>query len=221
MQNICFSILENEIVKTVTYQDLFRDKRILVCSSVRHTDPLAHRYVNTYLKPQRDLYKDYGIDDVYIVYSLGGFIALAKYDFNCPDIKCLYDNELSFVTYLSQLLNKTQSINTLASYWTYQVLLNNGELEQFYEQPTENQFDHLIADGYSEVVKNNTYLNKKNEHLIFNRPILNFGREQTYEVGGKLFYYNVWPNTKLDSYLGIGTPGRIRTSVSLVRSEVV
>lgn len=221
MQNICFSILENETVRTVTYQDLFRDKRILVCSSVRHTDPLGFRYVNTYLKSQRDLYKDYGIDDVYIVYSLGGFITLAKYEFNCPDIKCLYDHELSFVTYLSQLLSKTQSINTLASYWTYQVLLNNGELEQFYEQPTENQFDHLIADGYSEVVKNNTYLNKKNEHLIFNRPCLNFGREQTYEVGGKVFYYNVWPNTKLDSYLGIGTPGRIRTSVSLVRSEVV
>ena len=128
---------------------------------------------------------------------------------------------VNFVTYLSQLLNKTQSINTLASYWTYQVILNNGELEQFYEQPTENQFDNLITAGYSELVKNNAYLTKENEHLIFNRPSLNWGREQTYEVGGKLFYYNVWPNTKLDSYLGVGAPGEIRTPVSHVRSVVV
>ena len=221
MQNICFSILENDTVKTVTYQDLFRDKRILVCSSLRHIDSLEYRYVNTYLKPQRDLYKKYGIDDVYIVYSIGGSFALATYEVNCPGIKCLYDADLSFVTYLSQLLNKTQSINTLASYWTYQVLLNNGELEQFYEQPTENHFDNLITAGYSELVKNNAYLTKENEHLIFNRPSLNFGREQTYEVGGKLFYYNVWPNTKLDSYLGVGAPGEIRTPVSHVRSVVV
>ena len=39
------------------------------------------------------------------------------------------------------------------------------------------------------------------EKVAFERSTLTWRVEQTEKLGGKMYYYNLWPNTKLEQYL--------------------
>jgi hypothetical protein len=204
MQHISFSIYEHGEVKSRTLQDLLYDKRVLFCSVNQNNDPLTIKYIR-HLADKRELYQQAGVDEVYLVNSSFGKYFLIRANTVFDWLPALSDNDNQFVTYLAQQTGRTQSIDLLSKFWSYQALFSNGQLEQLYDQPTENQIDHLIAAGHSDLLDKHKHISKHNEDLIFRRPLFNFGPEQSYEVGGRLHFYNLWPNIALDKYLGITT----------------
>ena len=206
--NQCFSIYKKETLSNITYQDLLQNRRVLVCSVVRPMTNLAQLYIN-HLIEQTPYYKSLGIDEVYIVNSSDGRFVLARFELNHPQITALYDNDKYFVNYLKTIIGKTQDLDALSKYWSYQVLLNNGKIEQFYEQPTEKYIKNIIDSGYKLHLGNHKLYAKLPEEVMLHRPHLR-AEEQNFEmvnieekllVTGAVLYYNLWPNYPLHNYL--------------------
>ena len=194
-------IYSDKQVKKIQLQNLISERRVLICSVTKHISSLHHNYF-AYLNQIRKYYQN-EIDDVILLNSNNGIysqIRLERFDINLLYVS---DSDTEFVSWLKTKQNKTQSVSYLAKFWDYQVLLNNGEIECFYEQPTENRIDKLINSKLvdAEFLKKFEQLAQFDERLIFDRCSLRYGDEQTDQFGGKLFYYNLWPNVKLEDYL--------------------
>jgi hypothetical protein len=206
--NNCFSIYKQETLKTIAYQDLLQNRRVLICSVVRPGTNLARQYIN-HLIEQTPVYQSLGIDDVYIINSADGRFVLARFEINYPQLTALYDDDKLFVDYLRTKMNKQQDLDTLSKYWSYQVLVNNGEIEKFYEQPTEKYIKNIVESGYKLHLGNHGIFAKLPEKVVLNRPYLR-PEEQYFEminidekllVTGAVLYYNLWPNYPLQEYL--------------------
>ena len=193
--------LSNGEVKSLQLQNLISGRRVLICSVTRQISALHHNYF-AYLNQIKKSHQN-DIDDVILLNSNNGIysqVGLEKFGINLLYVS---DSDTEFVSWLKTKQNKTQSVSYLAKFWDYQVLLNNGEIECFYEQPTENRIDKLINSKLvdAEFLKKFEQLAQFDERLIFDRCSLRYGDEQTDQFGGKLFYYNLWPNVKLEDYL--------------------
>jgi len=208
-----FTTVNNSELQQIQLQDLLENRRVLICSVVRQSDLLRHNYL-LHLKRKIKYYQTFGIDEVCIVYCLGGVFWLAGLEEHFSKFLALYDTDCGFTQYLADKLSKTQDIEYLASSWSYQVLFNNGKLEHFTEQPTENYIKYLmqyhIQHSKTENSSRVLYMLKtdpqlKNillepEHKLLSRQVLTKS-EQTTLIGQGVFYYRLWPNVSLDQYL--------------------
>jgi len=210
MKDFSFSILKNNEVQQITFQDLALNKRVLVCSVVRMHTHVSDLYVKELIK-QVPMYKQQGIDEVYLINSSHGLYILAKFDKLFPEITMLADTDNQFVTWISSAVNKTtQTLDNLSRYWSYQVLLNNGNIEQFYEQPTENYIRHLIKAGYKPNLEHQKFFITEGDQFGLHRPHLTREEQNTFghiPFDGarctplEFMYFNLCPNTKLNAYL--------------------
>ena len=207
METTSFSIYQNNDLQNLTFQDLALNKRVLICSVVRVTDHVAHLYIK-YIIEQIPYYKANGIDEVYLVVSNGGPFALVRFEKLFPEITTLLDADLKFVSWVKEQVNKTsQDIDTLSKYWSYQVLINNGQVEQFYEQPTEHYVRHLIKAGHKPNLSFQKFFITEGDKVGLCRPSLS-KEEQNYLIMDgdrctplEFMYFNLCPNTKLNEYL--------------------
>ena len=206
--NILFTVYKNNKLHKVDFQDLLENKRVLICSVVRPRENLAFQYVE-HIIDQLPYYKSLGIDDVYIVNSIDGLYTLARWDKSYSNITGLYDEDGNLVKWLAKQQQKKTDIDTLRKYWSYQVLINNGQVEQFYEQPTDHHVKDIIESGYKLHLGNHKIFAVEKEQYAFHRPNLRM-EEQRFEqvnidernlVTGAVFYYKLWPNYPLHDYL--------------------
>ena len=191
----------NEIVE-INFESYLKNKRVLLCSICRLAQNLTEKYIK-FLSSRQTIFKERGIDEICLINSCDGKFGLYRIYRIASNLVSFHDVDLEVISWLSSQLNKKQNINDLAKFWSYQVLLNDGLIEKFFEQPTENQRNDLLKQFknlHSADVKN--LLNQSDE-MIFNRLELRNKKEQTYEYGGKIFYYNLWPNIALENYLGL------------------
>jgi peroxiredoxin len=220
MEDISFSIYSNNKLQKITLQDLTSNRRVLICSVVRLYQHITNTYVSRIID-QIPFYHANGIDQVYIVFSAGGIIPLARADKIFPGITAIADDNRKFVAHIKKSVDKnTQSLDDLAQFWSYQVLLNNGEIEQFYEQPTEDYLKHLvraglkpdpvmqkllIAEGDKFVLQRHwgtrveQYTNDKNLPNYEHRANNAYAFHNCTPL--EFMYFNLCPNTKLNTYL--------------------
>ena len=89
---------------------------------------------------------------------------------------------------------------------SYQVLLNNGEIEHFQDQPTENYVKHLIKAGHKLNLEYQKFFITEGDEVGLHRPTLT-KEEQNFLSSGdrctplEFMYFNLCPNTKLNQYL--------------------
>lgn len=206
--NRSFTVYRNQRLQTITYQDLFANRRVLVCSVARPLTDLARQYIQ-HLIQKKHFYETFGVDDLYIINSSDGKFVLARFETNHPELVALHDNDCEFVKYLRETNNKTQSIELLSKYWNYQVLINNGAIEKFYEQPTEKYIKNIVESGYKLNLGNHKLYATQPEEIMLHRPQLR-AAEQYFEqsniddknlVTGAVLYYKIWPNKPLENYL--------------------
>lgn len=210
MKDFSFSILKNNEVQQITFRDLALNKRVLVCSVARMVTHVSDLYIQQ-LDKQIPIYKQNGIDEVYLIDSSYGLWSLVRFEKLYPKLIMLADINNQFVEWVSNKVNKTtQTIDDLSKYWSYQVLLNNGEVEQFYEQPTENYIRHLIKAGHKPNLKYQKFFITEGDQLALHRPQLSREEQNTFghlPIDGarctplEFMYFNLCPNTKLNQYL--------------------
>jgi peroxiredoxin len=207
MEDISFSIYRNQEIQKITLQDLAKNKRVLICSVVRTLMHVTDLYIKELIS-QIPYYKANGVDDVYIIASVGGTFGLVRFEKVFPEILALLDEDTKFVSWIKESVNKTTpDLDLLSKYWSYQVLLNNGEIEQFYEQPTENYIRHLIKAGHKPNLTYQKFFITEGDAVGLHRPTLT-KEEQNYLIMDsnrcsplEFMYFNLCPNTKLNQYL--------------------
>jgi peroxiredoxin len=190
-------IYQDNVVQTKTIQD----RRVLFCSVPRFVEPVTQEYIK-HLSGQQDLLGRYNIRLV-LVASAGGIITLARANTHFPDLTVVYDTNLQFTKSLATLQNKTTSIDWLSKFWTYQVLVTDNKIEQFYEQPTEDHLKHLLRSGAKDpqfISRLKLFWQDIDEHQVFSRMMLS-KEENRIHNGQRIFFYNLWPNRHLEQYL--------------------
>jgi peroxiredoxin len=203
MKNLHFSIYTNNKLQTVTGQDLFSNKRVLVCSVTRPYEFLTEKYIQK-LTDEMPWYKQNGIDEVYLINSADGKLVLSIMQSSWPQLPGLYDHDFNFVKELKTYTNNEESVEFLSRFWNYQVLINNGSVEQFYAQPTRDYIKNLCRDGHIRLVMQlKQWVYGYDENLVIWKPTLR-RHEHDWDTFGKFYYYKLCPNKDLKNYLLTG-----------------
>ena len=130
-----FQTFDGVATSDVSWSEVFTNRRVLLCSATRISSVFLLEYLQN-LKAYAELYKLMGIDQVYLISSTNRF-ALALLHNVCPELTALYDVDLAFVNRLGDTRKDANTVDRfkLANFWNYQVLVNNGAIEQLYAQP--------------------------------------------------------------------------------------
>jgi hypothetical protein len=206
MEDININLFEGNDIVTLKLNDVLKDKRVLICSIQFPHTKITHLYLK-HLSECYELYKKYEIDQIFIIDSHNDFWSLAVIDSFFPKLKVILDYDKKFISFLKNKFNKKESVLFLSKNWSYQLLLNNLNIEQFYEQPTEDRINGIRRW----LIKNSkNFINKKlnieliktcldqPEYLTFNT------RNSRSNYYNKIFFYHdIWPNKKLEEYLQI------------------
>ena len=202
METVSFTIYQNNELKKITAQDLFRNKRILICSIVRPWMNIPDQYAD-YLEAQKAHFQSLGIDEIYFVNSSDGLFLVAKYDLIHPELVMLHDNDNGLVSYLREQQGKTDyTVEELSKYWSYQVLIEDGKIEKFYDQPLDKYVKHLVKAGLKLSLDTHKFVVTEGDRVTLFRPtLLPVEQERVKSPNGLIYYFNLWPNTKLEQYL--------------------
>jgi hypothetical protein len=195
MEDICFSIYQDNTLQKTTLQDLLKNKQVLFCSATRAGQALFSKYA-VYLK---ELQEKCNIEIV-VVAASSNLITLAYLTKNFPFIKSVYDTEFQFTKWMSEQYNQSRPVDVLAKFWNYQILFSDGKPDKFYQSPTTNHVRNLINAGHSNTLKKyKDYVTVPNEQAFYCLTLQQ--HEKNYEHGGYVFYQNIWPNSDLEEYL--------------------
>ena len=128
-----------------------------------------------------------------------------------PTFITLSDKKQEWLKQLAQMQNITKPIQELSRVWRYQVLVKNGQFVKMWDQPVENQMENFLKNR--EAVK--TFIKAKgvfglekfkkmqSNDKSFWEPTTSGGRfedgEDSYFILKSLYYYNIWPNSDLET----------------------
>jgi hypothetical protein len=111
------------------------------------------------------------------------------------DFKGIFFAELNQAT-----KNYNYDTQFLSRYWNFQVLLNDGKIEKFYDQ--DLNIDKILVDLFKEHKTDQVY-----PYLYKNKGLLlsPFALESNPETAQKIFYGKLYQNTELYKYLDCST----------------
>jgi peroxiredoxin len=188
-----FELYDKNCFSTITWQDLFAGRRVLVCSITRQPQVFVQDYIKE-LTALEEVYKTAGVDQVYLMASPGlGFINLC----NRPTtLGRLADVNREFNTYLNKLVNTNDRDSAfLGRFWNYQVLITDGQVEQITQQPLDNYVATMLKDTKQyQLLKD---LGIKNDNMIWTPTFLS----RTINAARDIYYYRLCPNTALRQHL--------------------
>ena len=124
--------------KDVSTKELFGDKKVVIFSLPgAFTPTCSGQQLPTY-DEMYSQFKDKGIDDVYCVSVNDAFVMNAwARDLGIKNVKMIPDGDGTFTRSMGMLVNKPAQGFGMRS-WRYSAIINNGVVEQFFEEPGFN-----------------------------------------------------------------------------------
>jgi hypothetical protein len=148
------------------------------------------------------MYKLLGVDEVY--FMIYGKTLLHSLTHRVHAVPILADYGDEYITWInSKTNNSTQDIKFLKNYWSYQILLNDGEVEQITQQPIKNYLATMLKETKN--IKALKSIGLKNEKLIWTPVFL----ERNINLARDIYYYNLHPNTALKKHLFSPLPNTV------------
>lgn len=214
MDDAIFTCCYNDQLTDTPAVDLFRDKRILVCT----VNTPHHRITQVYCKYLEKLKKKiskYNIENIYTINFNDPWCFAVINDF-FPTLTPLLNRDLKFLYQLKNIYNSDSkwSIEFLSEVWEFQVLVNNGKIEFFNQSDTkdiaykivrackntrdqgrnrDSQYKKDLPYYFSNVLS----MSKKNPSLILRQP----GFYDDVVFSRSIRYQNLWPAQNLLDYL--------------------
>jgi hypothetical protein len=180
MFNFECEIYDNENLTTINFADYIKNKKVLICPSVKILQKPSlkyFQYVETLLNLQ-------GLDEIIIIDSKGDkFFHPAVYSF-FPKIKTVSNTSQNYIKIMQKEKNKSQNINELAKIWVFQHLIDNNKEIGFWEQPLENHWEQLLKNkrAIKELLDNKTGWNAKILATLLRSKMDNFWNVDNYNI---------------------------------------
>lgn len=132
--------------KPVLTSNYFDNKRVLVFSLPGAFTPTCSTYQVPEFEKNYQKIKNLGIDEIYCI-SVNDSFVMNKWakDQNITNIKMLPDGNAEFTDKMGMLVEKLNLGFGLRS-WRYAMVVNNGEVEQWFEEPGRR--DNADDDPY-------------------------------------------------------------------------
>jgi len=140
------------------------------------------------------MYRNLGVDQVYLLINDSKINSLWLANF-AGRLPILGDCGLEFTHELAQQYQLSHHDSEfLSQYWNYQALIQDGKIEQFYQQPVDNIIKQFVRDTKDLHTARRVQAQEKSLYtpLVF--------RVES-DVTQKIFYYRLHPNVELKQYL--------------------
>ena len=134
--------------ETVTTQDLFAGKRVVVFSLPGAFTPTCSTYQVPGFEENYNLIRDLGVDEVYCA-SVNDSFVMNKWaaDLGVKNIKMIPDGTACFTRQMGMLVDKSNLGFGMRS-WRYAMVVTDGCIEAFFEEPGLR--DNASDDPYGE-----------------------------------------------------------------------
>lgn len=215
MQQAIFEKNSHDRLTRVTFDQLFSQDRVLVCSANNPHNRVTQVYLKHLERLQKKL-RPMGISRIYVINSFDRWLIAVVEKF-FPTLTALFNPDRLFVGELIDRHNAHSrwSRDFLAEFWEYQVVLSAGRIEHFAHSATEDltgkvlegiglmrpRMRALTQEGKSEMLYRQNTLRLHAQHtpdLVLRQPEFfgdtNFTRH--------IRYQGLWPNESLRLHLG-------------------
>ena len=128
--------------KDVTTSDLFKDKKVVLFSLPGAFTPTCSGQELPSYDDMHQQFKDKGIDAVYCISVNDAFVMNAwARDLQIKNVVMIPDGCGTFTRSMGMLVNKPKQGFGMRS-WRYSAIINNGVVEEFFEEPGFNNFSN-------------------------------------------------------------------------------
>lgn len=132
----------------VTTQDIFSDKRVVVFSLPGAFTPTCSTYQVPGFEENYDTMRSLGVDEIYVI-SVNDTFVMRKWmiDQGIENLKFIPDGNGEFTEKMGMLVCK-DNLGFGSRSWRYAMVVDNGTVEQFWEEP--GRCDNTDDDPYGE-----------------------------------------------------------------------
>jgi peroxiredoxin len=139
--------------ETITTEDYFYDRRVLVFSLPGAFTPTCSTYQVPGFEQNYETIQSLGIDEIYVI-SVNDTFVMRKWmlDQNVCKVKFIPDGNGEFTRLMGMLVDKSNLGFGMRS-WRYAMVVNDGKIEKFFEEP--GRHDNAEDDPYGETSPEN------------------------------------------------------------------
>ena len=139
--------------ETITTEDYFYGKRVLVFSLPGAFTPTCSTYQVPGFEQNYEIIKSLGIDEIYVI-SVNDTFVMRKWmlDQNVCKVKYIPDGNGEFTRLMGMLVDKGNLGFGMRS-WRYAMVVNDAKIEKFFEEP--GRCDMAEDDPYGETSPEN------------------------------------------------------------------
>jgi peroxiredoxin len=133
LKQITFKTLYHDQLITVDYDKLFANQRVIIFSLPTLYFFESHLQISQYINEYEN-FIDNKINNIYTISSHNKLVG-AWVNANYQTIFGLPDKNKEFVSALAMETKSTKNIDFLARHWEYVAIINDGNLERFWQNP--------------------------------------------------------------------------------------
>jgi len=214
MFDITVQIYNDSQVVNTNLLDYIRNKKVIICPNIK----IAQHPTIVYLGYLDSLIDTHGVDEIIIINSSQDKFFHMIVESYYPRITTVTDESQTFIKSLKELKNRKEPVEDLMQTWIFQLVVHNCQEIGFWEQPSSNNWEHLLANkqAMQELMKFGSYQRKIMQKLYKSRhtsdlwSIANYnqikyctggGSTLIGQMGANFWYFNLFHNKELQSAL--------------------
>jgi hypothetical protein len=213
MLDITVQIFKSNQLADINFLDYIKNKKIIICPKVK----ISQRPTLVYLEYLDSLVDTHNVDEIVIINSTQDKFFHMLVESYFPRITTITDESQTYIKSLKESKNKTGSVKDLTENWIFQQVLDNCQEIGFWEQPSSDNWKHLLANktAIQALMKFGSWQRKIIQKLYKFRHttdmwdtkdqnIMRHSREGmslSGQMGANFWYFNLFHNKELETTL--------------------
>jgi len=203
---------DHQLVNT-NLLNYIKNKKVIICPNIK----ISQKPTIVYLGYLDSLIDTHGVDEIIIIDSSQDKFFHVVVQSYYPRITTVTDESKTFIESLKDCKSKKEDVHDLIQSWVFQQAVYNCREIGFWEQPSSNIWEHLLANkqAIQELMKFGSWPRKIMQKLYKSRHTNDLWNVDHYDVigrcsggganlremGANFWYFNLFHNKKLESAL--------------------
>lgn len=142
MFDITVQIFQSNQLADINFLEYIKNKKIIICPKVK----ISQRPTLVYLGYLDSLIDTHDVDEIIIINSTQDNFFHMLVESYFPRITTMTDKSQNYIKSLKESKDKTGSVKDLTENWIFQQVLDNCQEIGFWEQPSSDNWKHLLAN---------------------------------------------------------------------------